>query len=150
MRYLAGTGGVSIISLMLAVRAGAIVIVTSSSDDKLRRAKEMGATHTINYLKHPDWDTEVLRLTGGKGAHIVIDQGGAATLRRSVTAVGRGGQVSQVGLMTTKSEGDIADLVNMLIMKSCRIVYVLSQVRMLLCAQLITLQGNSSWAEKGP
>ncbi|KAK5999210.1 Zinc-type alcohol dehydrogenase-like protein [Cladobotryum mycophilum] len=119
---LEGTGGVSLLALLLAVKAGAKVIITSSSDEKLQRAKELGATHTINYVKVPDWDQEVLKLTGGLGAHIVVEAGGAATFLKSVASVKRGGQVSQVGLMTTNSNGNFVDLIPMLIMKAVRIV----------------------------
>ncbi|MDB1125063.1 NAD(P)-dependent alcohol dehydrogenase [Vibrio sp. kj40-1] len=62
-----GTGGVSIFALQLAATKGINTIVLSSSDEKLTRATEMGATHTINYCQTPDWDNEVLRLTEGKG-----------------------------------------------------------------------------------
>ncbi|KAH8800922.1 chaperonin 10-like protein [Xylogone sp. PMI_703] len=117
-----GTGGVSLVSLLLAVRAGATVVITSSSDEKLLRAKELGATYTINYAKVPHWEQEVLSLTDGLGAHFVIENGGAGTLLKSVIATRNGGQVSQVGFLTNKSEGDLVDLVNTVIIKKCRIV----------------------------
>lgn len=118
----AGTGGVSILALTMAVKAGAKVIVTSSSDEKLKRVEELGAWHTINYKRYPDWESEVLKHTNGRGVDLVIEQGGAATLLKSVAAVGKGGQVSQVGLLTTESKGDLGELVNMLIIKACSIV----------------------------
>lgn len=118
----AGTGGVSLIALILAVRAGAYVIITSSSDDKLEKARILGASHTINYAKHRDWENEVLEHTGGLGVDIVVEQGGAATLLKSVSTVKKGGQVSQVGLLTANSEGDFVLLVQQLIIKACRIV----------------------------
>ncbi|KAL7904481.1 GroES-like protein [Trichoderma velutinum] len=117
-----GTGGVSILALTLAAKAGAKAIVTSSSDEKLQRARELGAWRTINYRRCPDWEIEILKLTDGRGVDLVVEQGGAATLLKSVTAVGKGGQVSQVGLLTTESQGDLGELVNMLIMKACSIV----------------------------
>ncbi|KAF9239048.1 hypothetical protein DTO006G1_4745 [Penicillium roqueforti] len=117
-----GTGGVSLIALILAVRAGAYVIITSSSDDKLEKARILGASHTINYAKHRDWENEVLEHTGGLGVDIVVEQGGAATLLKSVSTVKKGGQVSQVGLLTANSEGDFVLLVQQLIIKACRIV----------------------------
>ncbi|KAI5456965.1 hypothetical protein BGZ63DRAFT_495097 [Mariannaea sp. PMI_226] len=117
-----GTGGVSIIALILAVKAGATVIITSSSDEKLKRAKELGASHVINYKKNPDWEVEVLRVTGGLGADVVIEQGGAATLLKSVAAVKRRGQVSQVGFLSGHGQGDIFNLVKSLISKACSIV----------------------------
>ena len=78
---LLGTGGVSIFGLQFAKLHGARVIITSSSDEKLARAKALGADETINYKTHPDWDKEVLRLTGGQGVDIVLEVGGGETFR---------------------------------------------------------------------
>jgi NADPH:quinone reductase-like Zn-dependent oxidoreductase len=101
-----GTGGVSIFALQLAHGAGARVIATSSSDEKLRRAQDLGASDLINYRKHPDWDEEVLRLTNGRGADKVVEVGGAGTLPRSLRAVRRGGEVSVIGLLAGGGEID--------------------------------------------
>ena len=65
-----GTGGVSIFALQIAAAAGATVIATSSSDEKLELAKKLGATHSINYSKNEAWDEEVMRLTNGRGADV--------------------------------------------------------------------------------
>jgi NADPH:quinone reductase-like Zn-dependent oxidoreductase len=97
---LLGTGGVSIFGLQFALMAGARVLITSSSDDKLARAKALGAHDTINYRTHPEWDREVLRLTGGRGVEHVLDVGGADTLARSIGAVSVGGQVAMIGVLT--------------------------------------------------
>ncbi len=86
-----GTGGVSIFALQLGKMAGARVIITSSSDDKLARAKSLGAAHGINYKRHPDWEKQVLELTGGLGAEKVVDLGGAGTLTALVSS-GRSGR----------------------------------------------------------
>ena len=110
------------IALVLAVKAGASVIMTSSSDEKLRRAKELGAQHTVNYATNPDWEVEVLKLTGGLGVDIVLEGGGAATLVKSVAAVKAGGQVSQVSLLSAEGKGDLVQLVQMLITKHGRIM----------------------------
>jgi NADPH:quinone reductase-like Zn-dependent oxidoreductase len=101
-----GTGGVSIFALQLAHAAGARVIATSSSDEKLRRVKELGASDLVNYRKHPEWDEEVLRLTGGRGVDKVVEVGGAGTLPRSLRAVRRGGEVSVIGLLAGFGEID--------------------------------------------
>jgi len=93
-----GTGGVSLFALQFAKLHGASVIVTSSSDEKLQRAIQLGADYGINYLKTPDWDQAVLDWTNGRGADHVIDIGGAATLNRSVAACRFGGQISLIGL----------------------------------------------------
>jgi NADPH:quinone reductase-like Zn-dependent oxidoreductase len=97
---LLGTGGVSIYALQLAKTAGARVIITSSSDDKLARAKALGADIGINYRRTPDWDAEVLRLTGGEGAKLIIESGGSETFARSVNAAAVGGTVFVIGLLS--------------------------------------------------
>jgi NADPH:quinone reductase-like Zn-dependent oxidoreductase len=95
-----GTGGVSIFALQFAAAAGARVIVTSSSDDKLRRAHELGATDGINYKSIPAWSERVLELTGGHGADVIVDVGGKDTLEQSVKSLAYQGTVSIVGGLT--------------------------------------------------
>jgi NADPH:quinone reductase-like Zn-dependent oxidoreductase len=102
-----GTGGVSIFALQIGKMAGANVIITSSSDAKLERARALGADHGINYKTTPDWEKKVLDLTGGLGADHVIDTGGVGTLPRSYLAVGPNGVVSVIGVMT-RPEGDLS------------------------------------------
>jgi NADPH:quinone reductase-like Zn-dependent oxidoreductase len=97
---LLGTGGVSIFALQLAKLAGARVIVTSSSDDKLDRARALGADHVINYAERPNWEEEVLRLTGGVGADLAVDVAGPATLSKTLRATRFGGRVSLMGVLT--------------------------------------------------
>jgi NADPH:quinone reductase-like Zn-dependent oxidoreductase len=92
-----GTGGVSIWGLQLAKAAGMRTIITSSSADKLARARELGADLTINYRETPQWQDEVLRLTGGEGAHVVVEVGGEGTLERSVAAARMGGTIAVIG-----------------------------------------------------
>jgi NADPH:quinone reductase-like Zn-dependent oxidoreductase len=94
-----GTGGVSIFVLQLARLFGARVIVTSSSNDKLARAKELGAWHGINYLERPEWADGVLEVTGGVGADHVVELGGAGTLGQSLKAVRPGGEISIIGVL---------------------------------------------------
>lgn len=100
-----GTGGVSIFALQLAKAMGAAVIVTSSSDEKLERARALGADHTINYKADPQWGDTVRRLTGG-GVDHVIEVGGPATLAQSIKAVRIAGHISLIGVLTGGS-GDI-------------------------------------------
>jgi NADPH:quinone reductase-like Zn-dependent oxidoreductase len=95
-----GTGGVSIFALQLATAAGARVIVTSSSDEKLARAKALGAWATINYRTTPEWDKEVWRLTEKRGVDHVVEVGGPGTLGRSMNAVAAGGQIALIGVLT--------------------------------------------------
>lgn len=97
---LLGTGGVSIFALQFAKAAGARVVITSSDDAKLLRARELGADHGINYRTHPDWEQEVLRLTDGHGADVVVEVGGAGTLGRSLACLAIGGRVAYIGVLT--------------------------------------------------
>ncbi len=95
-----GTGGVSIFALQLAKLHGARVIATSSSDAKLAKALELGASDGINYKTTPDWDKKVVELTGGRGVDFVVEVGGAGTLPLSMKAVRAGGQISLIGVLT--------------------------------------------------
>lgn len=95
-----GTGGVSIFALQLAKLHGANVIITSSSDDKLARAREIGADETINYRTTPDWEDAVRGLTGGRGVDNVIELGGPGTLPKSLSCTRVSGRVSLIGVLT--------------------------------------------------
>jgi NADPH:quinone reductase-like Zn-dependent oxidoreductase len=95
-----GTGGVSLFGLQLARLAGARVLVTSRSAEKLARVEALGAAHGIDTSATPDWEAEVLRLTGGRGADHVLDVLGGAQVQRSLAAARLGGTVSLVGFLT--------------------------------------------------
>jgi NADPH:quinone reductase-like Zn-dependent oxidoreductase len=97
---LLGTGGVSMFALQFAHLAGARVIITSSSDDKLARARALGAVGCINYRTTPEWEREVLKLTDKQGVDHVLDVGGAGTLSRSIGSVAVGGTVAMIGVLT--------------------------------------------------
>jgi NADPH:quinone reductase-like Zn-dependent oxidoreductase len=92
-----GTGGVSIFALQFAAAAKGRVLVTSSSDDKLRLVRKMGATGGINYKTYPQWSEQVLALTNGHGADLIVDVGGKDTLEQSVKSLSYGGMLSIVG-----------------------------------------------------
>jgi len=94
-----GTGGVSIFALQLAKAAGATVISTSSSDEKLEKLKALGADHLVNYRQTPEWGTAAAALTGGRGVDVVVEIGGAGTLGQSVTATRIGGHISLIGVL---------------------------------------------------
>lgn len=94
---LLGTGGVSILGLQMAKAAGLRTIITSSSDEKLKRARGLGADETINYRANPEWQDEVLRITDGNGVDVVLEVGGQATITRSVTATAVGGTIATIG-----------------------------------------------------
>jgi NADPH:quinone reductase-like Zn-dependent oxidoreductase len=103
-----GTGGVSIFALQFAKLHGARAIITSSSDEKLERAKELGADETINYRSAPDWDKEVLSRTNKLGVDHVIEVGGSGTLSKSLNSVRVGGHVALIGVLA--SGGDFNPL----------------------------------------
>lgn len=94
---LEGTGGVSVFGLQLAAAAGAKPIITSSSDAKLARARELGAFGTVNYRSNPEWQQEVRALTGGAGVDHVLEVGGQDTLPRALQALAFGGHVALIG-----------------------------------------------------
>jgi NADPH:quinone reductase-like Zn-dependent oxidoreductase len=98
-----GTGGVSIFALQFARLMGAQVIVTSSSDEKLARASELGATHGINYKATPEWDKAVVELSEG-GVDHVVEVGGPGTLARSLRAVRIGGKITLIGVLSGAAE----------------------------------------------
>lgn len=95
-----GTGGVSIFALQLAKAAGATVISTSSSDEKLARLKALGADHLINYKSQPDWGQAAAAVTGGRGVDVVVEIGGPGTLAQSLVASRIGGHISLIGVLT--------------------------------------------------
>jgi NADPH:quinone reductase-like Zn-dependent oxidoreductase len=101
---LQGTGGVSLFALQFAKLHGARAIVTSSSDDKLQRARQLGADEGINYKTTPEWDRRVRELTGDVGVDHVVEVGGAGTLARSLKAVRLGGRISLIGVLTGAGE----------------------------------------------
>ncbi|MCB1076309.1 MAG: NAD(P)-dependent alcohol dehydrogenase [Verrucomicrobiae bacterium] len=95
-----GTGGLSIWALQLAAAAGARVIVTSSSDEKLEKARDLGAWKTINYRHSPEWSQSVKDLTEGRGVDHVIEVGGPGTFGQSLNSVAAGGRISLIGVLT--------------------------------------------------
>ncbi|KAI1811294.1 hypothetical protein GGS20DRAFT_579170 [Poronia punctata] len=103
---LQGTGGVAVSGLLIAKALGLTVIITSSSDEKLQRAKTLGADHVINYKTTPDWDQTVLSLTQGRGADVVLECGGARTLRKSFECVAFGGVISAIGYLSGKEDDE--------------------------------------------
>lgn len=110
---LQGTGGVSIAGLQIAKALGLKTIVTSSSDEKLKRAtEELGADLTINYRKTGDWDQKVLELTRGRGADVIFEIGGTQTLEKSFECVAFGGLISAIGYLSGKGEQEAGKRLN--------------------------------------
>lgn len=101
-----GTGGVSVFALQMAKSMGARVIATTSSAAKAERLKALGADHVINYKEIPEWGKAVQAATGGRGADIVVEVGGAGTLAQSIRACAPGGHIAYIGVLTGVS-GDV-------------------------------------------
>jgi NADPH:quinone reductase-like Zn-dependent oxidoreductase len=101
-----GTGGVSIFAVQFAKAAGATVIATSSSQEKLDRLKALGADHLINYREQERWGETAMGLTGGRGVDAVVEIGGPGTLTQSIHACRVGGHISLIGVLTGVS-GDV-------------------------------------------
>lgn len=95
-----GTGGVALFALQFAKLCGAEVTVTSSSDDKLARARQLGADHGINYRSDPEWGRTARALTGGAGLDHIVELGGAETLNQSIRAIRPGGMISMIGVLS--------------------------------------------------
>ena len=100
---LLGTGGVSIWALQIAKAMGATVAITSSSGDKLDRARDLGADFTLNYREQPQWGRAIADWTGGLGVDHVVEVGGPGTLAQSIDAVRVGGHISLIGVLTGAS-----------------------------------------------
>src|SRR5262245_4032098 len=98
-----GTGGVSIFALQFARLMGARVIVTSSSEAKLARAKQLGATHGVNYKSNPEWEKVVVELSDG-GVDHVVEVGGPGTLAQSLRAIRIGGKITLIGVLSGAAE----------------------------------------------
>lgn len=98
-----GTGGVSLLAAQIALAAGAKVIATSSSDQKLERVRALGVTETINYAATPEWGAAAAGLAGG-GIDHVVEVGGAGTLAQSIQAVGFGGEIALIGVLTRSGD----------------------------------------------
>jgi len=96
---LQGTGGVSLFALQIARMHGARVLITSSSDEKLERARALGADGLVNYKSTPDWDKRAKELNGGRGVDHVVEVGGIGTFEKSLNAVRGGGRISYIGTL---------------------------------------------------
>lgn len=97
---LQGTGGVSSFALQIARQFGARVLMTSGSDEKLERAKQMGASAGVNYRTNPDWDKWARSQTGGVGVDHIVEVGGAGTLERSFKTCRTGGHIALIGVLS--------------------------------------------------
>lgn len=94
-----GTGGVSIFALQFAKAAGARVIATSSSEEKLEKLKALGADHVVNYRETPEWSKAAREITDGRGVDLVVEIGGAGTLAQSIEAARVSGYIALIGVL---------------------------------------------------
>jgi NADPH:quinone reductase-like Zn-dependent oxidoreductase len=101
---LQGTGGVSIFGLQFAHAAGYRTLITSSSDEKLERAKALGADHVVNYRTTPEWSKAIREATGGRGADYIMEVGGAGTIHESMRAIRIGGHIAIIGVVAGGGE----------------------------------------------
>ena len=113
---LQGTGGVSIFAMQFASAHGCRTIITSSDNEKLKRAKELGASDLINYKERMDWDKAVLELTEKQGVEQIVEVGGAGTMQKSLNSVKMGGHIAVIGVLAGKGEFDLRSI----LMKSVR------------------------------
>ncbi|HUJ88070.1 MAG TPA: NAD(P)-dependent alcohol dehydrogenase [Burkholderiales bacterium] len=114
-----GTGGVALFALQFAKLAGAHVTVISSSDEKIARAKALGADAAINYKATPEWAKATLGITGGRGYEHVLELGGEKTLPQSLLCVATGGTISIIGVL---SGGTMSAQLGRIVMKQVRMV----------------------------
>ncbi len=105
---LEGTGGVSSFGLLFSVAAGAKPIITSSSDAKLERARDLGAFGTVNYITNPEWQDEVRALTGGVGVAHVLEVGGRETFPKALQALGYAGHIAIIGQLSGGFGGSVS------------------------------------------
>jgi alcohol dehydrogenase len=98
-----GTGGVSLFAVQFAKAAGATVIATSSDDAKFARLRELGADHLLNYRADAEWGKTARKLTNGRGVDLVVEVGGAGTIKQSIRASRLGGTVAMIGVVTGAS-----------------------------------------------
>ncbi|KAI0077021.1 NAD-P-binding protein [Panus rudis PR-1116 ss-1] len=112
-----GTGGVSVFGLLFAAASGATVIVITSSAEKIEKVKKLGATYTINYKETPDWDQEIMKLTGGRGVDHIIEVGGTGTLKKAVGAVRYSGWIHGIGYVASDQDLTASEIILSLIHK---------------------------------
>jgi len=109
-----GTGGVSIFALQIAKMHGAKVAMTSSSDEKLDKARAWGADICVNYVKRPDWAAALLEASGNRGADIIVETGGGATFTQSIAAAAPNARIVMIGSLSGGFSGDIPNFASMI------------------------------------
>jgi NADPH:quinone reductase-like Zn-dependent oxidoreductase len=131
-----GTGGVAIWALQIAKAAGARVVITSSSDEKLDLARKLGADVTINYRTHPAWEAEVMKATGG--ADIIVETGGIGTQAQSVLAAAANGRIAIISV--APAEGAAAPNPGLIIYKNLTLKGIAEGSRAMLASLLRAIE----------
>lgn len=131
-----GTGGVSVFALLLAKAMGAQFAITSSSDEKLERARALGADHTVNYRGRPDWSAALLEATGGRGADVVVDTLGFAALGETIAACAPNARIGTLGALAGSPQDVASASQGALIGKNIAIKGIASGSRAMLEAAL--------------
>lgn len=117
---LQSTGGVSLCGLLLARAAGCTTIITSSSDEKLKEIKEKyGVDYTINYKTNPNWDEEALKITNGRGVDVILENGGAGTIAKSLNAIKVGGLIALIGFLSAGESPENPNVALLALKKGC-------------------------------
>ncbi|WP_394730091.1 NAD(P)-dependent alcohol dehydrogenase [Altererythrobacter sp. GH1-8] len=137
-----GTGGVSMFALQLAKALGADFAITSSSDEKLAKARDMGADYTINYRERPDWAAALLEATGGRGADVVVDTLGFPALGQTVAATGVNGRIGTLGALSGSPQDTASASQGEIIGKNITIKGIASGSRSMLAEAIDVIAAN--------
>ncbi|KAL4931509.1 zinc-dependent alcohol dehydrogenase family protein [Aspergillus undulatus] len=128
-----GTGGVSITGLILAKAAGAIKIITSSSDAKLEHVKKTySVDHTINYKTTPAWAAEAQRITAGRGVDYILENGGSGTIKQSIVAIAYGGVISMIEFLSSAPQEEMPDVAGLALSKGAIVRGIMVATKQLL------------------
>lgn len=134
-----GTGGVSMFALQLAKALGADFAITSSSNEKLARARDMGADYTVNYRERPDWSAALVEQTGGRGADVVVDTLGFPALGETVAATAVNGRIGTLGALSGTPQATASASQGALIGKNITIKGLASGSRAMTAAAVATV-----------
>lgn len=106
--------------LQLAKAAGAVTIITSSSDEKLKYVKEkFGADYVINYKTTPNWAAEATKITNGRGVDFIFENGGSGTIKQSIEAITPGGIIAIIGFLSQASQANMPDVATSALQRGC-------------------------------
>jgi NADPH:quinone reductase-like Zn-dependent oxidoreductase len=135
-----GTGGVSVTALQIARMCGARVAITSSSDEKLARMRQLGAQITVNYRTHADWEKRILEVTNGRGVDVVVDTVGGASFERALACMAPNGRIAMIGSL----EGAVAPKLSNVMLRSLTVRGVMSGNRRMLESVMRAFAANEA------